>query len=108
MCSTYLSDDTIEAFRTSVNEDYRELSTRSLVYGEDLKYQRQLLADRKCGIFATRIMKRYVTFRDLEADMIPSLRIMRDCVSLYYTAFAFQKFTPFAKLFNWHIRRYKF
>lgn len=106
MCGPYLTTDSIEEFRTSVNEDYRQLSTRSLAYGDDLVYQRQLFDNRKCGIFAMRLMKTYViSILNGSIDVMPTLRIMQDCVSFHYTGFAFQKYSPFAKLFSWHIRR---
>lgn len=106
MCSPYLYVDPIEGFRGSVNKDYRELSTRTLVYGDNILNRQRLLTERKCGIFACLPMKNYVVLYDGESDdLLWTLRIMNDCVSTYFSGFAFQKYSPYTKLFNWHIRR---
>lgn len=100
--------DFVEEFRTSVNEDYQKLSSRSKIYGENLSYRRQLIANRKCGMLAHRSpMKNYFALRlkTDDDDLLETFRIMEDCLSTHYFGFAFQKHSPYTKLFNWHIRR---
>lgn len=108
MCSAYLSTDMIEILHNSINEDYRQLSTRSMVYGENLLYRKQLFAERTCGTLAQRHTKSYINARALndDFDLMATLRIMKGCMHRQYTGFALQKHSPYTKLFDWHIRRY--
>lgn len=109
MCNAYMKIDFVEGLQVSVNEDYRKLSTRSLVYGENLSRRRRGILERKCGLHAFLITRNYVTYNeesDDDDDLLSTLRIMENCVNTFYSAFAFQKYSPYTKLFNWHIRRY--
>lgn len=107
MCGRFLSTDSVQLFSNSINEDYRQLSTRSLIYGENLSYQKWLFQERMCGTQAHRLAKNYVAITDVHGDMdlISTLRIMQSCILHHYTGFAFQKHSPYTKLFNFHIRR---
>lgn len=107
ICSAYLSPDTIEILNNSINEDHRQLSTRSMVWGENLLYRKQLLAERKCGTLAQRHMINYITARSINDDfgLMATLRIMKGCMLRQFTGFALQKHSPYTKLFDWHIRR---
>lgn len=96
----------LERLRTSVSEEYRKLSTRPLLYGENKLARRQLIAERKCGFFAHRTSENYVTLKGNEnEELVPTFRLMEECVFTHFTGFAFQKYSPYSKLFNWHIRR---
>lgn len=98
----------MEPLRYSVNADYRELGKRSIVYGDNAQYRRRVFTERKCAVFEVRLTKNYVSllkFKD-DLDLISIFRPMKNCIYNYYTGFAFQKYSPYTKLFNWHIRRY--
>lgn len=108
MCSTYISTDIVDMLVNSINEDYRQLSSRSLIYGENMLYRKQLFVERMCGILAARTTNNYISVDDPTEDMdqISSLRVMQDYLLRQYTGFALQKHSPYTKLFDWYIRRY--
>lgn len=107
ICQPYLNTDSFEQYRNSVNADLQELSNRSLVHGENAQYRRRLFVERKCGLIAART-RNYISSSNImnEIDLLPMFRIMRSCTFSQYTGFVFQKYSPFSKLFSWHIRRY--
>lgn len=107
MCGRYLSTDTVAVLSSSINEDYRQLSTRSLIYGENKVYRKQLFVKRMCGSLVHWPSPNYITVSDVidDIDLMSSLRMMHDCVFRHYTGFAFRKHSPYTQLFDWHIRR---
>lgn len=108
MCSTYISTDIVDILVNSINEDYRQLSNRSLIFGENRIDPKRLFAERVCGIAAARTTNNYisVTYEPEDIDLISTLRLMQDNLLTQYTGFALQKHSPYTKLFDWYIRRY--
>ncbi|KAG4065154.1 hypothetical protein HA402_007551 [Bradysia odoriphaga] len=107
ICASYASKDFLNELRSSINEDDRRLGARSLVYGDNQRYRQRLIADRKCGLYANPLWRKYIVLRYDYKNLIHTFRLMKSCVSVQYSAFAFQKYCPYAKLFDWHIRRFQ-
>lgn len=106
VCNAYFDVSTMVPLRESINADHRELGNRSLVYGEDVQYRRQVLTERKCAVFEARVTN-YIPvfkFRD-DTDLLPLYRTFKKCVVNHYTGFVFQKYSPYSKLFSWYIQR---
>lgn len=108
VCNAYFDVSTMEPLRSSVNADYRELGKRSIVYGDNVQYRRRVFTGGKCAIFEVRLTKTYISllkFKD-DLDLLSFFRPLKTCIYNHYTGFAFQKYSPYTNLFNWHIRRY--
>ncbi|XP_037045738.1 uncharacterized protein LOC119081103 [Bradysia coprophila] len=109
ICNAYFDESTMIPLRESANADHRELGNRSIVYGENVEYRRQLIVEQKCAIFEARITEHYVSLRKFQndLDLLPIYRTFKRCITNHFTGFAFQKYSPYTKLFNYHIRRYQ-
>lgn len=60
----------------------------------------------KYGKFVKRLSDNFVTESDSYLHLSNSLQVMKECLGKYYTTFAFQKQSPFRKIFNRQIPRY--
>lgn len=79
-----------------------------LVFGEDAALKNDLFDKRKCGLFALTVENKFVLKHssELTSDLTPHFRLMKSCYLNRFTTFAFQKHSPYTKLFHWNIRRY--
>ncbi|KAJ6642098.1 hypothetical protein Bhyg_07044 [Pseudolycoriella hygida] len=87
ICNAYFDVSTMEPLRESVHEEYRQLANRSIVYGENFKYRRQMITERRCAIFEVLLRKKYVSLLKLKGDLelVGDLRPMRNCITTHFT-----------------------
>lgn len=97
LCGEFFNVARLKVWGSSINKDLRELTSRHILYGENVLKRQQLFAERKCGVIARRLMGNYVSVKAGDKDLLWSLRIMSDCVETHFTGFALQKKSPYTK-----------
>lgn len=81
---------------------YLELSRRISVF-KNREEAEIGLASGKFGVYAGILMDKYIVTYDWndQLNLLSSFRLMKKaCIFDYYTAFAFQKFSPYTELFS--------